>query len=95
MNTKSFSVRLIACFALLLLFIGGCGLTRHEGRIEIFDAKGESTGSYVATLDRPMLMEVTDKNGVTVKADSRGTSGFGDFLKGILEIVTLGLIMNK
>ena len=81
--------------ALFVLLLNGCAITRHKGRIEIFNAAGESTGSYVATMDRPMMMEVTDPNGVIVKVDSRGTSGFGDFLKGILEVITLGLIMNR
>lgn len=85
----------ITVIALFALFLGGCGLTRHEGRIEIFDATGESTGFYTATLDRPMLMEVVDPNGIVVKADSRGKSSWSEFLKGMMEIITLGLIVNK
>ncbi len=79
----------------LLLFASGCGIARHTGKVEIYNARGEPTGSYVATLDRQMLIEIVDPNGVIVKADSRGQSGFGEFLKGLLEVITLGLIMNR
>ena len=83
---------IIACIVLLLLT--GCGVGRHEGRIETFDANGSSTGTYIATLDRPMMIEVIDPNGVTVKADSRGNSTWGQFLSGMMEIVTLGLLVD-
>jgi len=78
----------------LLAILSGCGITRHEGRVETFDAAGKPTGSYVAILDRPMMIEVVGTNGVTVKADSRGSSSWGDFIKGMMEIVTLGLMVK-
>ena len=80
--------------ALFVLFLNGCGIARHEGKIEIFDAKGDPAGVYIATLDRPMMIEVTDPNGVIVKADSRGASTWGQFLKGMMEIITLGLLVD-
>ncbi len=86
-------MKLIAFFV-LLLFLGGCGISQHEGRIEIFNAEGESTGYYTVTLDRPMMIEATD-NGVTVKADSRGDSSWGQFIKGLVEIITLGLVIDR
>ena len=73
----------------MILLITGCSVGRHTGRIEAFDAQGESTGHYIVTLDRPMMMEAG-----TVKADSRGESSWGSFLKGAFEIATLGLMMN-
>lgn len=79
---------------LVLLFLSGCGITRHVGKVETFDEAGKSTGIYIATLDRPMLMEVADANGVTVKADSRGVSTWGQFLKGVMEMLTLGLLVD-
>ena len=81
--------------ALFVLLLSGCGLTRHEGKIEIFNATGKSTGLYVATLDRQMMMEVVDPNGIVVKVDSRGQSGFGEFMKSLLEVITFGLVMNR
>ena len=77
-----------------LLFLSGCTIARHSGKVEIFNAKGEPAGSYVATLDRPMMIEVTDPNGVIVKADSRGVSTWGQFLKGMMEMVTIGLLVD-
>ncbi len=79
----------------LLVLLSGCGITRHKGTVETFNAKGEPTGSYIATLDRPMMIRVIDPNGVTVEADSRGASSWGDFISGMMEIVTLGLIVNR
>ena len=87
-------MRFIVGIVLLGLFVSGCGIARHEGKIEIFDSNGNSKGVYVATLDRPMMIEVTDPNGVTVKADSTGASTWGQFLKGMMEIITLGLLVD-
>lgn len=78
----------------LLIFSSGCAITRHSGKVETFNALGEPTGTYVATLDRPMMIKVIDPNGVTIEADSRGASSWGDFIKGMMEIVTLGIIVK-
>jgi hypothetical protein len=86
-------MKIIVC--VLCGFLSGCGITQHAGRIEIFNAAGESTGYYVAMLDRPMMIEATDSNGVTVKADSRGDSSWGQFIKGLVEIITLGLVIDR
>lgn len=80
--------------ATFLLLLSGCSVGRHSGKVERFDENGISKGYYIATLDRPMLIEVTDSNGIIVKADSRGDSTWGQFLKGMMEIVTLGLIVD-
>ena len=77
---------------LVLLLLAGCQVTRHTGRIDNFDSKGNSTGFSEVTLDRQMMMEVTDANGVVVKADSRDV-GEG-ILEGIIKIITLGLIVD-
>lgn len=79
----------------LLLFSSGCAITRHKGRIEIFDAAGESTGSYVATLDRRMQMKVITANGDTVEVDSRQDSLFGQIFKSVIEFATLGIFMDN
>ncbi len=78
----------------LLAFLSGCGLPKHSATVETFNATGEPTGSYKVTLGRQMLMEVVASNGVTVKADSRGESTWGQFLSGLIEMVTLGLIVK-
>ena len=79
---------------LLLFCVSGCGIARHEGHIETFNAKGDRTGLYVATLDTRMSMEVIDPNGVTVKVDSRHDSTLGLILKGAFEFATLGLLVD-
>ncbi len=87
-------MKTIVVIVLFLSFVSGCGVSRHSGLIETFGPEGNSMGCYVVTLDRPMSMEVTDPNGVMVKADSRGDSSWGQFIKGMIEIITLGLVVN-
>ena len=88
-------MRNIILTALFVLFLSSCGIARHSGKIETFDAKGNTTGTYIATLDTRMLMEVSDSNGVTVKVDSRHDSTLGQIFKSVIEFATLGLLMDK
>ena len=80
---------IIAC----LILLSGCSVGRHQGMIETFNAAGESTGSYIVTLDRPMLMKAG-----CVEADSRGDSSWGKFLQGMVNgavnIATLGILAD-
>ena len=77
-----------------MLFLSGCGIAKHEGKIETFDGRGNSTGTYIATLDTRMLMEIVDANGVTVKVDSRYDSTLSKILKSAFEFATLGLLVD-
>ena len=86
-------MKYLLCLGLLIL-LSGCGITRHSGKVKVFDASGEPISSYIATLDRPMMMKIVDPNGVTVEVDSRGVSSWGDFIKGMMEIITLGLVVK-
>ena len=85
------STILIALFA---LFFGGCGIAKHEGKIETFDGRGEPTGTYIATLDTRMFMKVVDPNGLTVEVDSRYDSTLSKILKSAFEFATLGLLVD-
>ncbi len=87
-------MRNIVIIALFVLFVSGCGIARHSGKVETFNAKGESTGHYIATLDRPMSIKVVGTDGTIVEADSRGESTWGQFLKGIMEMATIGLLVD-
>ncbi len=80
--------------ALFVLLLGGCGVTRHEGKIEIFNAKGESTGIYVGTLDLRMEMKVVTANGDTVEINSKGESIIGQIFKDVFKFAMLGWIMD-
>lgn len=60
----------------VLILMSGC--TKHTGTIEIFD------GKCIATLGRPMLLEMT-QDGTTVKADSRGDNAIAKIVGGLIE----------
>ena len=87
-------MRNIVISALFVLLLSGCGITKHKGKIETFDGRGEPTGTYIATLDTRMFMKVVDPNGLTVEVDSRYDSTLSKILKSAFEFATLGLLVD-
>ena len=80
---------------LLVLMLAGCGVGRHTGTIETFNAAGEPTGSYKATFDRSMEMKITAVDGTTVEANSKGESIFANIVNTVVAIATLGMVRNN
>ena len=85
--------KLIISIALLAL-LSGCNVGEHKGRIDMYNAAGESTGHFTSTANRPMLIEATDENGKKFTVDSRGVNFWSKLGEGFLQFMTLGLMVK-
>jgi len=88
----SMKAKLILILA-LLVFVSGCGVGKHGGRIKLLDSDGAIISQAEVEVDRQASLTLADGD-KSVTFDSRGDSTWGTFLKGMMQIVTLGIIAD-